>query len=248
MSVSERVKKIFKSNIVIDGLMLAGLLNVDLIKKLRFYNYTAGSFTVGEHNKDTLRAMVSMEQVRWIVNHVHDEALIVEYTEDIEKAHEEGKFAVIMNFQGAEPLGEEFHLLSIFCRLGLRIIQPILNQRNAWGDGCLEPENRGLTHIGRQFVRDCNRVGIVVDLSHAGERMCLETIDFSAKPCIISHANPMKLHKNPRNITDEEMKLCAERGGVVGLCPFSAFVGDTTDGKNTTRAELIKHIVYTIYY
>jgi membrane dipeptidase len=77
-----------------------------------------------------------------------------------------------------------------------------------------------------------NRIGMLIDLSHVGRRARLEAIEASADPVIFSHSNPRALHGNPRNISDEQMRACAAKGGVVGLATFSAFVGDTSDGRH----------------
>ena len=241
----EQACLLMKNSLVIDGLMVSAL-NKNLVKHILSTGYTAGNYTCGLSSDDATQAMMKMETVRWLVDYIPDDILIVGNFKDIEKVKEQGKFGVIMGFQGADPIGNKFHMLSIFWRLGLRILGLTYNQRNLLGDGCLEPENRGLSHFGIQIVRDCNNLGIVVDLSHSSIKTTLDAIELSEKPCIFSHSNPASIQKNPRNITDEQMKKIAEKGGVVCLAAFSDFVGNTENGKHPKIEDLVRQIDYTI--
>src|SRR3990172_631336 len=109
-------------------------------------------------------------------------------------------------------------------RLGVRTIQLTYNTRNFVGDGVFEDTDAGLSKFGRQVVREMNRVGILVDLSHVGQRTSLEAIEVSEKPCVFTHSNPHALVPVPRNITDEQIKAVAAKGGVVGCSSFPALV------------------------
>jgi len=245
MASQSEARTIVKEGITIDGL-IASNYGEGIVHHLLECGVTAGNWTAGSHSDDMLSAMRRMEVFRWIVGRLPGRALIIEGTEDIDVAQREGKFGIIMGFQGAEPIGSEFHLLSIFWRLGLRILGLTYNQRNLIGDGCLEPENRGLTHFGIQIVRDCNSLGVVVDLSHSGEKTSLDAIDVSRKPCIFSHSNPAMTQSNPRNVTDRQMKAVAEKGGVIGLAAFADFVADTRGGRLPTIDDLIKQFEYAV--
>jgi membrane dipeptidase len=239
------VGSILKRSTVIDGLV-AGGHGEGLVQHMLENDISAGNWTVAAHNDDMVSAAVRMESIRWIVARVPDSAFVVEDAGDIDRARREGKYAIIIGFQGAEPIGHEFHMVAVFWRLGLRILGLTYNQRNLLGDGCLEPENRGLTHFGIQVVRDCNALGILVDLTHAGERTSLDAIALSTKPCVFSHSNAIALRPNPRNVTDEQMKAIAEKGGVTCLSAFSDFVGDTKGGRRPTLDDLTRHVEYAV--
>ena len=245
MSTQGNVGAIFKDGIVIDGLV-AGNHGEDLIRHLRDCEMTAGNWTVAGHSDDVASALLRMEGVRWVVGRLPDRALLVENADDVARAKREGRYGILMGFQGAEPIGHEFHLVAVFWRLGLRVLGLTYNERNLLGDGCLEPENRGLTHYGIQIVRDCNSLGVLVDLTHAGERTSLDAIAISTKPCIFSHSNPVATRANPRNVTDGQMKAAAENGGVTCLSAFSDFVGDTKGGRRPTLDELTRQIEYAV--
>jgi membrane dipeptidase len=150
-----------------------------------------------------------------------DNTMQVETIADIAKAKESGKLGIIFGVQTGSIVGTDMYLWSIAHKLGCRIAQLTYNERNLLGDGCMEPENRGLTSYGRQSIQEMNRLGICLDLSHAGERTSLDATAFSAKPAMYSHANPKAIGPGKRNITDEQMKEMAARGGVMGLSPHS---------------------------
>jgi membrane dipeptidase len=234
-----------KDWLVVDGLV-AGSHGEDLVRHLLDCGITAGNWTVAAHSDDLVSALLRMESVRWIVKRLGGLAQIVQSSDDVDRAKREGRYGIIMGFQGAEPIGHEFHVLAVFWRLGLRILGLTYNDRNLVGDGCLEPENRGLTHYGMQIVRDCNTLGIVVDLTHAGERTSLDAIRLSTRPCVFSHSNPKATRANPRNVTDEQMKAVAEKGGVTCLAAFSDFVGDTAGGRRPSVEDLVRQVEYAV--
>ena len=112
-------------------------------------------------------------------------------------------------------------MVEVFRRLGTRVLQLSYNERNLLADGCAEPTNAGLSRFGKAVVHELNRTGIVIDLTHVGERSSLEAIEASTKPCIFSHSNPRTRVDNQRNISDAQIDACAEAGGVIGLCPWA---------------------------
>jgi len=145
----------------------------------------------------------------------------VETIADIGRAQQSGKLGIMFGVQTGSIVGTDMYLWTIAHKLGCRIAQLTYNERNLLGDGCLEPEDRGLTSYGRQSIQEMNRLGICLDLSHAGERTSLDATAFSTKPVMYSHANPKAIGPGKRNITDQQMKEMAARGGVMGLSPHS---------------------------
>ncbi len=150
-----------------------------------------------------------------------DLTIHVKNVNDIRRAHKEGKLGIIFGTQTATVVEKVIGRWTILHQLGLRLAQLTYSERTIFGDGCMEPENRGLTGFGRQAVQELNRLGIAVDCSHAGERTSLDIMDYSMKPVIFSHANPKAMCPSKRNITDEQMKKMAETGGVMGITPHS---------------------------
>jgi len=147
--------------------------------------------------------------------------LQVEALADIERAQASGKLGVIFGVQSGTLVGTEMSRWTIMHKLGVRLAQLTYNERNQLGDGCMEPEDRGLTSYGRQSIQELERLGICLDLSHAGQRTALDATAFSSKPVVYSHANPKAVGPGKRNLTDEQMKAMAKTGGVMGISPHS---------------------------
>jgi membrane dipeptidase len=149
---------------------------------------------------------------------------IVERPGDIARLKREGRVGIILACQNARPIGSRAERVESLWRLGIRTIQLTYNTRNLLGDGVAEETDAGLSRFGREAVREMNRVGIVVDLTHGGRRTTLDAIEVSEKPCVFTHSNPHALVPVPRNITDEQIKAVAAKGGVVGCSSFPPLV------------------------
>ena len=160
---------------------------------------------------------------------------------EIRAAKAAGDTAVVLHFQGSEPLRAGTELAGAFARLGVRVIQPTYNYRGAAGDGCCEPENAGLSRFGRALVKAMNQHRVAVDIAHAGVRTSLEATETSTRPVICSHANARAVCKHPRNLPDEVIKAVAASGGVIGLCAFPSFV---SAGPQPALDQLIDHAVH----
>lgn len=173
-----------------------------------------------------------------------DKVMQIKTVEDIETAKRTGKIGVIFSLQNSTAMGEDFYKWSIMAELGLKICQLTYMEPNLYGSGCLDKANGGLTYWGEQAVREMNRQGIVVDLSHVGERTSLEAIDYSANPCIFSHSNSLTVcSSSSRNLTDEMIKNCAAKGGVVCLNAHG-FVCHKEVGVQGTLEDYMAHFEY----
>ena len=167
----------------------------------------------------------------------------VERVDDILEAKRNGQLGVIFGVQNSTWIGQERERIRILHKLGLRTLQLTYMERNWIGDGCLEPENRGLTNFGMQVVRECNRLGILIDCSHVGVQTTLDAIRYSHKPIVISHTAVRAITENPRCVTDEQMKAVADKGGTVGITTFSPFI--RTD-RQPTLDDYLDHFDYAI--
>ncbi|MEZ4511724.1 MAG: membrane dipeptidase [Chloroflexota bacterium] len=156
----------------------------------------------------------------------HDD-LIVQATSarEIVVAREGGKTAVILGFQNSSPFEDDLGLVEVFYRLGVRVVQLTYNNQSLLGAGCYEPHDGGLTRYGKEVVRELNRLGMVVDLSHVGEQTTLDAIEFSRQPVAVTHANPKFLHNIPRNKSDRVLRALAERGGMFGCSLYPHLIG-----------------------
>jgi membrane dipeptidase len=167
----------------------------------------------------------------------------VETVDDIREAKRDGKLGVIFGVQNSTWIEQERERIRILYKLGLRTLQLTYMERNWVGDGCLEPENRGLTNFGMQVVRECNRLGIVVDCSHVGIRTTLDAAKCSQHPVVISHTAVRAITDNPRCVTDEQMKAVAGNGGTIGITTYSPFI---RADRPPTLDDYLDHFDYAI--
>ncbi len=177
-----------------------------------------------------------------VVRQNPDVLIKVERAGDILRAQSEGKVGVIYGFQNAVQIGDDPGRVAAFSERGVRVIQLTYNPANALGDGCMAPENRGLTPLGHEVVTRLNAERIMVDLSHSGEATCLDAIAASKAPISINHTGCRALTDLPRNKTDAELRGVAEMGGFVGVY-FMPFLHP--DGQ--ARAEdVVAHIDHAV--
>lgn len=148
---------------------------------------------------------------------------------DVRAAHAAGRTAILFGLQTPTPIGDDIGLIEICHQLGLRFMQLTYNNQSLLATGCYEDVDAGLTRFGRQAVAEMNRVGLVIDMSHAGERSTLEAIDASARPIAITHANPASWHPARRNISQAVMDALFARGGMLGLSLYPHHLRDGSD-------------------
>lgn len=161
---------------------------------------------------------------------------------DILAARDRGKTAVILGAQNCSPIDDELALVQVMRELGLMVMQLTYNNQSLLGAGCYEAEDSGITRFGRQAIREMNRVGMIVDLSHSGARTTLEAIDMSQRPIAITHANPASWHPALRNKSDEVLKTLAESGGMLG---FSLYPLHLKDGSSCRRDDFCAMVART---
>ena len=171
-----------------------------------------------------------------------DVLLHVRAAAHLERARREGKTGVIFTFQGTEPLGEDIDRIAQFHAQGVRVMQLTHNRRNLVGDGCMEPGDAGLSNFGRDVVERLNAQRIVVDLAHGSPRTVREGILASTSPVLIGHSGCRSLVDAPRLIHDDNLKLLADRGGVVGII-FWPYLRE--QGQQTS-VDVIRHIEHAI--
>jgi membrane dipeptidase len=194
----------------------------DVLSALAGCGLTAANFTVVGPGADFEKTVRAVAFVTAAAERHRDRLLVARSPADLETARREGRLALILGFQTTDMLGADPTRIDVFGRLGVRIMQVTYNDRNLFGDGCLEPGNAGLSRAGREAVERMNARGVTVDASHCGERTTRETIETSKKPILVSHAGCRAVFDHPRNKDDSALKALADRGGVVGiyLMPF----------------------------
>ena len=162
--------------------------------------------------------------------------------DDVQKARETNRTAIFFGSQNPSMIEDDIGLVEVLHRLGLRFMQLTYNNQSLLATGCYEADDTGLTRMGREVVAEMNRVGMVVDMSHSGERSTLEAIEHSSRPIAITHANPHSWHPALRNKSDTVMKALAESGGMLG---FSVYPHHLKGGGACTSGEFCRMIAQT---
>lgn len=139
---------------------------------------------------------------------------------DVRRAHAEGRTAIIFGFQNCSPIEDDYGLIEIVHTLGARFMQLSYNNQSLLATGCYEAEDPGITRFGVQAIREMNRVGLVVDMSHSAERSTLQAIEISDRPIAITHANPAFWHPALRNKSDDVLRALGESGGMLGFSMY----------------------------
>jgi len=150
---------------------------------------------------------------------------------DIEKAKKENKTAVFFGFQNCSPIEDDIKLIEKIHEQGCRFMQLTYNNQSLLATGCYEKQDSGVTNFGREAIKEMNRVGIVVDMSHSAEQSTLDAIEISEKPIAITHANPSFWYKAKRNKSNDLLKTLASSDGMLGL---SLYPHHLKDGSNCT--------------
>ena len=151
--------------------------------------------------------------------------------DDVRKAQKEGRTAIFFGFQNCSPIEDNIGLVEICHQLGVRFMQLTYNNQSLLATGCYEENDSGITRMGKQVIKEMNRVGLVVDMSHSAERSTLEAIEISERPIVITHANPAFWHPALRNKSNEVLKALGESGSMLG---FSVYPHHLKDGTNCT--------------
>ena len=214
---------IYHDSIVIDGLNVSNWGSEQALKGVYDGRVTAINATTAIfENYNEAMDNISGWYRRF---HAHPDMLTqVTSVQDIHDAKRDGKSGVIFGWQNASPIENDLDRIEQFKILGVRIIQITYNERNLIGNGCYERNDDGLSNFGRDAVREMNRLGILIDLSHVGDRTTLEAADLSNKPVAATHANARSFVNHPRNKTDDALKLIAERGGIIGVTSWPPFL------------------------
>ncbi len=241
-NVDPHARAVFDDAIVIDGLDVSDFSRPEVLKELPAGGVTAINATaaVWEDFEQALANLSAWYErfelyAKWIRPG--------RSTDDIRAAKREQRTAVIFGWQNAAPFGTDLRRVQQFHDLGLRAVQLTYNERNLYGNGCWEITDDGLSRIGRDLVHEMNDVGILIDLSHCGDRTTLETIEYSKRPVAITHAYSRTTYDHSRNKDDTVIRRLAERGGVIGT---NAFPNHYPAGFEATVDDFVTAMEYLI--
>ncbi len=162
---------------------------------------------------------------------------------DIDKAKLENKTAIFFGFQNCSPIEDNILLVEKVHEHGCRFMQLTYNNQSLLATGCYEKNDSGVTNFGREVIKEMNRVGIVIDMSHSAEKSTLDAIEISEKPIAITHANPYFWHSAKRNKSEKLLKILSESGGMLGLSLYPHHLKNNSECKLESFCEMVARTV-----
>ena len=162
---------------------------------------------------------------------------------DIDLAKKEKKTAIFFGFQNCSPIEDDINLVSKVHELGCRFMQLTYNNQSLLATGCYEKNDSGVTNFGKEVIKEMNRCGIVVDMSHSAEKSTFDAIDISKKPIAITHANPSFWYEAKRNKSKDLLKALADNEGMLGL---SLYAHHLKNGTNCTLESFCEMVARTV--
>ena len=223
---------------LIDALQ-CGHFNRPVLEQLRDAGVGCVTSTLGFWETAT-EAMDAVAWWRDLERENGDVMVIARTVADIERARGEKKIAVVLGFQNATLFDGRIGFVELFADMGIRVVQLTYNNQNDFGGSCYESEDSGLSRFGKEIVREMNRAGILVDLSHVGNRTTLDAVKHSRKPVAITHANADSLFPHKRNKTDDVIRALKDNGGVIGCACYRNITGDEYCSTVDKWCEMVK--------
>ncbi len=262
--ISEKARKLHFAAIVVDthddttGPMLTGEDGFDLAKRnekghidiprmreggldaIFFSIYIPATVTGPEAIKRALRLIDTVhEHTRRLPN----DLLLATTAADVRRAHKEGKIAALMGMEGGHMIDDDLAALRMYARLGVRYMTLTHSRSTNWAGSSGEADNKGLNDFGKQVVRELNRQGIMVDISHVSDQTFYDAVETSLAPPIASHSSCRAVGNAPRNMTDDMIRTLAKKGGVIQITFVDSFISqELRDAQEAVRDEQQKKI------
>ncbi len=161
------------------------------------------------------------------------------WAQDIERAQETERTAIFFGFQNPSPIEDDIGLVEIVHSLGARFMQLSYNNQSLLATGCYETEDPGITRMGRQVIKEMNRVGLVVDMSHSADRSTIEAAEISERPIAITHANTYDWQPALRNKRHDVIKAVTEAGGMLGFSLYPHHLKGRSDCTLQSFCEMV---------
>ncbi|SLN41860.1 Membrane dipeptidase (Peptidase family M19) [Roseovarius albus] len=212
---------------LIDGLQYANW-SEKIFRQLREGDVDAIHVTISYHENFRETVLNFEKWNRWFEQYP-DLIMKGQWASDIDKARETGRTAVFFGFQNPSPIEDDIGLVEIVHTLGARFMQLTYNNQSLLATGCYEAEDMGITRMGKQVIKEMNRVGLVVDMSHSADRSTIEAADLSERPIAITHANPHEWSPALRNKKEDVIRAVTENGGMLGFSVYPHHLKDKGD-------------------
>ncbi|MEP2783533.1 MAG: membrane dipeptidase [Pseudoruegeria sp.] len=208
----------------IDGLQYANW-SEKIFRQLREGGVDAIHVTISYHETFRETVLNFEKWNRWF-EQFPDLILKGQEAKDIDRARATGRTAVFFGFQNPSPIEDDIGLVEILHSLGARFMQLTYNNQSLLATGCYESEDTGITRMGRQVIKEMNRVGFVIDMSHSADRSTIEAADISTRPISITHANPYDWSPALRNKRNEVIRAVTGNGGMFGFSMYPHHLKD----------------------
>ncbi|WP_170763628.1 membrane dipeptidase [Ruegeria lacuscaerulensis] len=208
----------------IDGLQYANW-SEKIFRQLREGGVDAIHVTISYHENFRETVLNFEKWNRWFEQYP-DLIMKGRWASDIDIARETGRTAVFFGFQNPSPIEDDIGLVEILHDLGARFMQLTYNNQSLLATGCYEDEDTGITRMGKQVIKEMNRVGLVVDMSHSADRSTIEAANISERPIAITHANPHEWAPALRNKRDEVIRAVTQDGGMLGFSVYPHHLKD----------------------
>ncbi|RKD21461.1 membrane dipeptidase [Caminicella sporogenes DSM 14501] len=261
--IRERIDKIHKNFVIIDGhfdLLMDVLEKRELgfkkvIEREHLPNFIEGginiivsSIFIEDIFLPEMALRRALDQISALYEEIEeskDKIVLCKSYDDIMKSVKENKLGILLSFEGVEPIGNDLKLLRIFYELGVRIIGLVWSRRNYAADGCYfskkeEGKKGGLTSFGVELIKEAEKLGMLIDVSHLNDEGFWDVINIAKNPIIASHSNSRTLANSMRNLDDEQIKALTAKGGVIGMNVCNAFVSDNDEECDADH--LVNHV------
>jgi membrane dipeptidase len=216
-----------------------------------FAVYVAGTYTNGNHS--AWRTLEMIDTVRHdIIERYPNDFVFATTVADIERIHSQGKIAALMGIEGGHAIEDSLRLLRDYYKLGIRYMTLTHSNTNNWADSSGDMDkadvkhHNGLTDFGKDVVREMNRLGMMVDISHVADKTFWDALDVSTSPPFASHSSCRALCDVPRNMTDEMIVALAKKGGVVQVNFNCGFLSKHAGTASATLDDVVAHIDHIV--
>ena len=210
----------------------------EIFEQMRYGNVDCVHVTIAYH-ENFRETILNLERWNDYFNAYSEYIIQAGSYDEILSAKKNKKTAIIFGFQNPSPIEDDISLLEVWQKLGVRFMQLSYNNQSLLATGCYEQNDPGLTRMGKEVIREMNRLGIVVDMSHSSDRSTLEAIDNSSRPIAITHANPAFWHSALRNKSDEVLDHLFKNNGMLG---FSLYPHHLNNGSKCEIADFCNMI------
>jgi len=221
----------------IDGLQYANW-SEKIFRQMRTGGLDAVHVTISYHENFRETVLNIEKWNRWF-EQFPDLIIKGRWAGDVRLARDSGRTAIFFGFQNPSPIEDDIGLVEVLHDLGARFMQLSYNNQSLLATGCYEAEDPGITRMGKQVIKEMNRVGMVVDMSHSADRSTIEAADLSQRPIAITHANLHSWQPALRNKSDDVIRAVTQNGGMMGFSAYPHHLKGKSDCTLQSFCEMI---------